>query len=91
MRYFKRYWDEPRADEQRDWGCSWWFFETDDSGVVKRQVEVYDHGPTLRYDESRMVDEYGMLADQTLDLAEFAPYEVGQPDFEKAWNVSTHS
>jgi len=87
MRYFKRYWDEPRGGEHVAWGCSWWYFETDDTGIVSRQVEVYDHGPTLRYDGGRLNDEYGGLSDHSLDLGEFASFEVQRDEFERVWDV----
>ena len=85
MRYFKRYWAELRGDAHNDWGSSHWFFETDDTGVVERQIEVYDSGPTLRYNQSRQEDEYGALSEHPLDLAEFAAFEVSQIEFERAW------
>jgi hypothetical protein len=87
MRYFKRYWDEPRGDANDAWGCSWWYFEADDAGVVSRQVEVYDHGPTLRYDESRLNDQFGGLSDQPLDLGEFAGFEIPCEEFERVWGT----
>jgi len=85
MRYFKRFWDEPRAGENGAWGCSWWYFEADDAGLVSRQIEVYNHGPTLRYDESRHNDEFGGLTDQPVDLREFAGFEIPQAEFERVW------
>jgi hypothetical protein len=85
MRYFKRYWDEPRGAPYSAWGCSWWYFETDDTGAVLRQVEVYDRGPTLRYDEHHLTDESGGLSDKPLDLGEFAGYEIPREEFERAW------
>lgn len=85
MRYFKRYWDEPRGDTHNAWGCSWWYFETDDTGIVSRQVEVYESGPTLRYDTRRLNDEFGGLTDQPLDLGEFASFEVQREEFERVW------
>jgi hypothetical protein len=85
MGYFKRYWDEPRGDAHDAWGCSWWYFETDAAGVVSRQIEVYDHGPTLRYHVGRLNDEFGGLADQPLDLREFAGFRIGAEEFERVW------
>jgi hypothetical protein len=87
MRYFKRHWDEPRAAPYEAWGCSWWYFEADDTGVVSRQVEVYDRGPKLRYNRGRLADEFGGLTDQPLDLSEFARFEVPSEEFERAWGT----
>ena len=88
MRYFKRYWDEPRGDANDAWGCSGWYFEADDAGVVSRQIEVYDRGPTLRSDERRPTDEFGMLSDQPLDLGEFAGSRIQREEFEQVWGTS---
>ena len=87
MRYFKRYWTEPRAGAQDAWGYSWWYVEANDSGVVSRQIEVYDHGPTLRYDLHHLNDEFGGLTDQPLDLREFAEFAVPQAEFEQVWGT----
>lgn len=87
MRYFKRYWDESRGDEHDAWGCAWWYFETDDTGVVVRQIEIYDAGPTLRYHDCRLDDEFGMLSDQPLDFSEFARFEITQDEFTRVWGV----
>jgi cation diffusion facilitator CzcD-associated flavoprotein CzcO len=85
MRYFKRYWDESRGDAHDAWGGSWWYFETSGDGVVTRQVEVYDHGPTLRYDKHRLHDEFGRLSDKPLELGEFAGFEIAREEFERVW------
>ena len=85
MRYYKRYWDEPRGDAHNSWGQSWWYFEADDIGTVLRQIEVYDDGPTLRYHEGRLHDEFGMLTDQPLEFADFPGFEIGSEEFERAW------
>lgn len=53
--YYKRRWDEPRGDEYDHWGFSWWFFETTVDGEVLRQIEVYDSGPSHRYDQEHVV------------------------------------
>jgi hypothetical protein len=87
VRYFKRYWDESRGDAYDAWGCSWWYFEADRAGVVARQVEVYDHGPTLRYSRAQPIGPFGFMCDQSLDFAEFVKYEVSATEFESVWNV----
>ena len=86
MLYFKRYWNELRGDEHDDWGCSWWYFETNDDGDVLRQIEVYDSGPALKYSELHVEDEYGGLSEKPLDLAEFAEFTTRNQEFERAWN-----
>ncbi len=86
MHYFKRKWEEDRGDQFASWGCAVYFFETDSDFVPTRQLEVYDNGTRLRYDQQHTHDEYGMLADQPLDAEDFAPYSISQAEFEDAWN-----
>ncbi len=85
MQYFKRYWDEPRGDATDAWGCSWWYFEADCAGVVTRQAEVYDQGPTLRYSAAEPVGEFGMLCDQPLDFADYVGCAIVASEFESVW------
>ena len=84
-RYFKRYWNESPSGARGDWGSSWWYFETDDAGVVIRQVEIYERGPKLRYSEAHQEDEFGGLSEVALDLTEFAQFGIAAEDFERVW------
>jgi hypothetical protein len=85
MKHLKRRWDEERADEHADWGCSWWLFETDDQGRVLRQIEIYDNGPKKRYSAENPTDPDGMLAEHPLDLAEFHQCAITAQEFEAQW------
>ena len=85
--YFKRRWEEHPGDEHDSWGYSDWYFETDEHGDVLRQVEVYDHGPILRYGSHHPLDEYGGLSDQPIDLGDFDPFAISAEDFQKAWDT----
>jgi len=86
LRYFKRRWDESRGDEHASWGPSTWYFEVGDDGYPVRQLEQYDGGAVLKYDEAHLDDEFGMLSDAALDLEEFAPFEIDRTAFETAWS-----
>ena len=86
MKYFKRKWDETRGDEFDNWGTSIWYFETDLSGLPTKQIEVYQNGRALKYDQSKQEDEFGGLGDQVLDLDEFSEFEISQSEFKKVWN-----
>lgn len=86
MRYFKRRWDETRADEHDEWGASWWYFEVDPDGYPTRQVVAYEKGPTFRYDQEHLDDDFGSLGDQPLDEAEFAPFAIPAAEFDSAWD-----
>lgn len=89
MKYFKRNWDESRGDEFDHWGASRWYFETSDTGDVTRQVEIYSNGPTIRYDELNLEDQYGGLAEKPLNIEEFIDFKIQKDEFEIAWNSNT--
>lgn len=83
--YYKRRWNESRADRYDAWGHSWWFFETDDAFWPSRQIEIYDAGQVLFYHRGRLGDAYGGLSDATLDPDEFEPFRIDRAEFEHAW------
>ncbi|AUC75654.1 hypothetical protein [Olleya sp. Bg11-27] len=85
MKYFKRHWDENRGDQYEIWGKSVWFFETGNNGEVLRQIEVYENGKILKYDNQNLEDEFGGLSDQNLDLSEFENYSIDKDEFENKW------
>ncbi|MFI1770315.1 hypothetical protein [Thalassobellus citreus] len=85
MKYFKRNWNETRGDQYESWGKSVWFFETDNNGEVLRQIEAYENGKVLKYDNQNIEDEFGGLADQNLDLTEFKEFSIEKEEFENKW------
>lgn len=85
MNYYKRNWNETRGDQYDSWGKSIWYFETDDKGVVLRQVEAYENGKVLKYDNQNIEDEFSGLADQNLDLNEFVEFSIEKEEFENKW------
>lgn len=86
-RYFRRRWDERRGDQYDAWGWSTWLFETDYRGNVLRQIEIYDGGQRLRYDERNARDQFGGLSKEPLDVDEFLGFEIAADEFESAWNT----
>jgi hypothetical protein len=86
MKYYRRNWEETRGDEFDGWGKSVWYFETENSGQPTKQVEVYDNGKILKYDQTKLEDEFGGLGIHELDLEEFAEFEITKQEFEKVWN-----
>ena len=84
--YFRRRWEETRGDEFDDWGFSTWYFETDLKGLPIRQVECYDNGKVLKYDNIKQFDNYGQLGEHELDLSEFNKFEITNDVFESIWN-----
>lgn len=83
--YYKRHFDETRIEQSTNWGTCDYYFETNQDGVVIRQVEVYSNGITLKYSEQFIEDEYGFLADQPLDLFDFENFTITKNDFEIQW------
>lgn len=90
MRHYKRRWSESRGDAHDGWGASWWHFETDHSGTVLRQVEVYDAGPSLRYDREHETDAFGGLSTEPLAASEHAPFASSAAEFERAWSGASY-
>ncbi|MFI5924818.1 hypothetical protein ACIA3K_02435 [Micromonospora sp. NPDC051543] len=86
-RFYRRHWDESRGDEFDGWGHSVWYFEVDDDGWPVRQVQVYDHGPVLRYGPGHEEDRYGGLGQASLDDPEedWSPFVVARDAFEHVW------
>lgn len=87
MLYFKRCWEESTGDPLTDaWGTSTYYFETDENAEVLRQVQLFENGNKLKYDQIKMDDEIGGLSDVDLDFEEFAGCKIGQLEFEEIWN-----
>lgn len=86
LKYIKRYWNEGRGDEYDSWGTSWWFFEVNENGEVVRQAELYENGRLLRYSSEHAEDEFGALAEISLDKSH-AEYTLMSPEeFEEVWS-----
>lgn len=86
IKYFKKLWDETTGDELTDsWGTATYYFETDEQLNVLKQVEVYQNGKMLKYDEQNIEDAFGGLADQPLDIEEFAGNEIVAAEFFTIW------
>lgn len=80
-RYFKRHWPDNRDDEYADWGGAIYYFACHSNGNPEQQIEVYDNGLVLIYDEVYSHDQYGMLSNQPLDPQEFASDEISSDEF----------
>ncbi|MEZ7526502.1 hypothetical protein [Cloacibacterium normanense] len=87
MRYFKKNWEETTGDELTDnWGVSIFYFETDDSLNVFKQTQIFENGNILKYDELNNEDEFGAMADQSLEEEEFLDCEISKEEFYNIWN-----
>ncbi|MGJ8698094.1 MAG: hypothetical protein ACSHYF_17375 [Verrucomicrobiaceae bacterium] len=87
MLYFLRPWNENRGDQYSGWGFSVWYFEVDGTGNVVRQIEAYESGKIVRYDESSPSDEFGGLAECPIDLDEFEQCAITKDEFENRWSA----
>lgn len=87
-RYFKRNWNETRADKYDSWGKSIWYFEVDNDGYPIKQIELYENGNRLKYHSDKTFDDYGKLGDQVLNIDEFKSFEIEKTEFENEWKKS---
>ena len=87
MRYLKKKWEETTGNELTDdWGVSIFYFETDDSLNVLKQIQIFENGNILKYDELNNEDEFGAMADQSLEEEEFLDCEISKEEFYNIWN-----
>ncbi len=86
MNFYKRYWAETTGEEStNDWGTSTYYFETDNELNVVRQMQVFEKGHILKYNEDFLEDQFGMLSDQPLDEIEFEEFKISQEEFNILW------
>jgi len=86
-RYFKKFWNENTGDELTDsWGNSIYYFETDLNLSVTKQLQLFQNGKILKYDDQHLEDEFGFLTDQPLDIQEFSNDEIIKAEFYEFWN-----
>ena len=91
MKYFKRDWEETRGDEFDNWGTSTFYFETDETGLPIKQLEKYQNGQVLKFDQINPLNQFGMLSDQTLDLDEFKNFEITKEEFQNIWSLEVNT
>lgn len=86
-RYFRRQWDEDRGNDHASWGQATYYFETDEVLVASRQIEIYDGGQRLRYDQAHPEDEHGFLSFGRIFPDDEWPelFEITATEFDKEW------
>jgi hypothetical protein len=85
MIYYKFVWGETRGDEYDKWGTTTYYFEVGDDLMTVRQLEVYENGNALFYDESHWHDKYGGLSDKPVEnLGDLI--EISKDEFEQIWD-----
>jgi hypothetical protein len=85
MNYFTQFWDENRDDEFASWGTSTWYFETNESDEIIKQITIYKNGKGLKYSEEKRSDEFGSLSDQKLTVDDCDGEIISKEDFFKFW------
>ena len=83
-RYYRRPHDESRGDEFDSWGTAVYFFEIDSDGFAVRQLEDYERGPKLRYNEHYPEDAYGGLSSVAVvtNAGEWTRFAIPRAEFE---------
>jgi uncharacterized protein (DUF433 family) len=91
LNYYKRKWEETTGDDlTNSWGVSTYYFETDDVGTVKRQLQLFEKGQVLKYDTDYIEDKFGGLSEVSLDLEEFNLYYIPSDEFERIWSSMSY-
>ena len=92
-RYFRRRWDESRGDEHASWGGATYYFDTDMALMATRQVEEYDNGNRLLYDESHPEDDHGGLTYVRVfpEDEDEALFEISAAEFDNVWARGRHA
>jgi Cysteine-rich CPCC len=87
--FFKRYWDESTGNAKTDaWGTAWYYFETNTSGEVLKQMEIYKTGGVQKYSPLHIEDEFGGLSEVALDLSDKEYTPLSKNAFFALWNTS---
>ena len=87
-RYYKRYWGEDSGGLCAGWGGSHFYFEVHADGNVARQIQHFDNGSLLLYDECNDDDRFGSRSTVALDAYEYGPYAIDRTEFIANWRPS---
>lgn len=88
MRYYRHRSNETLGGKYDHWGLCTALYEIGDNGYPTRQLESYDIGIALKYDQTHPKDKYGWLEDVALDhdkLLDLGAEEISAEWFEKCW------
>jgi hypothetical protein len=85
MNYFTQFWNKNRDDKYADWGTSTWYFETDDTDEILKQITIYKSEKVLKYSEDNLIDEFGVLDDHKLTLEECDGKSISKEAFYALW------
>ena len=85
MNYFKQFWDEERKDEYANWGTSTWYFETNESDEISKQITVYNNNKVLKYSDKNIKDQFGVLSSHKLTVEDCDGELISKEEFYKIW------
>ena len=85
MNYFTQIWDEERNDEYASWGTSTWYFETNNTDHVLKQITVYKNGKTVKYTEENQEDAFGGLCEGPLTIDDCDGEIITKEEFYLLW------
>jgi hypothetical protein len=84
--YYRRYWREDSGGPCEGWGGSAFLFEVHSDGWVARQIQLFDNGRLLVYDEICSDDAYGGRSTVRLEASEYEPFRITRDDFFQYWD-----
>ena len=89
MEYYEIEMEDGGEGPTANWGRSFTLlYEVDEAGWVVRQIEIYNKGRALFYDQDHAADEFGELYDQPIsgdNRRVIQPYRITRNHFERAW------
>jgi hypothetical protein len=84
--YYRRYWAEDSGGLCAGWGGSTFLFEVHADGWVSRQIQVFDDGRFILYDEIVDQDAYGGRSTERLDGREYESFRITKAEFFQYWD-----
>lgn len=87
MRYYKWFWAVPLGGDFDAWGTSTYFLEIGRNAYTHRQIEVYENGNVLFYDNNHLWDDYGRLSDKPILDDNLEEFEITKAEFEQVWST----
>lgn len=86
IRYFKRRIDgDDIVDRPSSWGRSSIYFETSEEGFVIRQIQLFESGVVLTYDDEHYHDDYGWRYPEPIYPGPPATVLITSKEFHRTW------
>ncbi len=86
IKYFSRRIEgDDIVDRPAEWGRSAIYFETSEEGFVGRQIQLFESGIVLAYDNNHYHDEYGWLCGMDIHPEPPNTVLITRKEFNEAW------